>query len=107
MPALLVSTAADPAMVVVTSRGYAITRRGLKELEKRGIPHKGEEVVAEGGQRLDFGSWSPDDFEPDGGLVPVAIANPLPRPIPPLGREPQTIEEAVQEMLRLLREARS
>ena len=49
-------------MAVVTSRGYAITERGLGELDRRGIPHRGEEVVAEGGQRLDFGTWNPDDY---------------------------------------------
>ena len=59
MPALLVATTDDPAMVVVTNKGYAITRRGLEELDRRGIPHRGEEVVAEGGHRLDFGSYDP------------------------------------------------
>ena len=62
MPALLVATPDDPAMVVVTNKGYAVTRRGLEELDRRGIPHRGEAVVAEGGQRLDFGSYDPDDF---------------------------------------------
>jgi Holliday junction resolvasome RuvABC ATP-dependent DNA helicase subunit len=73
MPALLVATTEDPAMVAVSSRGYAITWRGLEELDKRGIPHRGEEVVAEGGQRLDFGGWNPDDFgtqEESAALVP-------------------------------------
>jgi Holliday junction resolvasome RuvABC ATP-dependent DNA helicase subunit len=80
MPALLIATTDDPAMVVVTSRGYAITRRGLEELDKRGIPHRGEEVVAEGGQRLDFGDYDPDDFGTD---KPVPVAKALPAPVPP------------------------
>ena len=60
MPALLVATAEDPAMVAVTNKGYAITQRGLEELDRRGIPHRGAEVVTVGGQRLDFGSYDPD-----------------------------------------------
>ena len=72
MPALLVSTPGDPAMVVVTNKGYAITRRGLEELDRRGIPHRGEEVVAEGGQRLNFGSYDPDDFGAEEGGEPLA-----------------------------------
>ena len=78
MPALLVATVSDPAMVAVSSRGYAITWRGLEELDKRGIPHRGAEVVAEGGQRLDFGMWNADDFgiatlgsEEEAGIIPV------------------------------------
>ena len=62
MPALLVATADDAAMVAVTNKGYAITHRGLEELDKRGIPHRGEEVVTEGGHHLDFGNWNPEDF---------------------------------------------
>ena len=77
MPALLVATADDPAMVVVTNKGYAVTRRGLEELDRRGIPHRGEEVVAEGGQRLDFGSYDPDDFGVDD---PPSPGNPTFRP---------------------------
>ena len=107
MPALLVSTPDDPAMVVVTNKGYAVTRRGLEELDRRSIPHRGEEVVAEGGQRLDFGSYDPDDFgtevtvvqHPDnlpvkpkrkrspGGLFAFAALKPPPSPpviIPPI-----------------------
>jgi hypothetical protein len=73
MPALLVATANDPALVAITNKGYAITHAGLKELDRRGIPHHGAEVVAEGGQRLDFGSWSPDDFGDVGGVVMAEI----------------------------------
>jgi len=60
MPVLLSCTADDAAMVVVTSRGYAITGRGLGELDKRGIPHRGKDVVAASSQRLDFGGYDPD-----------------------------------------------
>jgi len=38
MPALLAVTADAPAMVAVTNKGYAITWRGIEELERRGIP---------------------------------------------------------------------
>jgi hypothetical protein len=123
MPALLVSTVDDPALVVVTSRGYAITRRGLVELDKRGIPHRGEEVVAEGGQRLDFGSFDPDDFGTGDKALPVVkpltVAKALPAPVPlsppviapptmapptitpPVGRK-KTLAEIKQELERLL-----
>jgi hypothetical protein len=95
MPALLVSTPDDPAMVVVTNKGYAITHRGLEELDRRGVPHRGEAVVAEGGQRLDFGSYDPDDFgAQEGDELPAKPAMPrrkkssggsfgLPAPKPP------------------------
>ena len=72
MPALLVATAADPAMVLVTNKGYVITHRGLEELDRRGIPHQGKEGVAEGGQRLDFGDYDPDDFGVEEGGEPIA-----------------------------------
>jgi hypothetical protein len=84
MPALLVSTVSEPAMVAVTSRGYAITRRGLEELERRGIPHRGEAVVAEGGQRLDFGAWDHDDARPWEASLPPAVAKALPSPTVPV-----------------------
>ena len=94
MPALLVATTDDPAMVVVTNKGYAITRRGLEELDRRGIPHRGEEVVAEGGQRLDFGSYDPDDFgvevftrQPDDPSVEPKRKNPSLR----VGRQPAAL----------------
>ena len=62
MPALIVCTAADSAMVAVTAQGYQITWRGIRELKKRGIPHGGSKVVADGIHRLDFGTYDPDDF---------------------------------------------
>jgi Holliday junction resolvasome RuvABC ATP-dependent DNA helicase subunit len=36
-----------PLVVAVTGRGMCITRRGLKELEKRGIAHRGDSITAE------------------------------------------------------------
>ena len=62
MPALLVATAEDPAMVAVTNQGYAITWQGIAELERRGIPHRGAEVVVGGHEKLDFGTWDSDGF---------------------------------------------
>ena len=41
MPWLLTESDDQPALVTVTSKGYTITDAGLKELEKRGIAHKG------------------------------------------------------------------
>jgi MoxR-like ATPase len=81
MPALLVATAEDPGMVVVTNKGYAITQRGLEELDRRGIPHRGAEVVTVGGQRLNFGSYDPDDFEGEGNGS--AVAKPMSAPALP------------------------
>jgi Holliday junction resolvasome RuvABC ATP-dependent DNA helicase subunit len=140
MPALLVSTPDEPAMVVVTNKGYAITRRGLEELDRRSIPHRGEEVVAEGGQRLDFGDYDSDNFgveegdelpakpamprrkKPSGGsfglpapqppslpvLTPPTITPPSPPAMlpPPGTKKPQTLAEILQEMRRLMGEAR-
>ena len=136
MPALLVSTPDDPAMVVVTNKGYAVTRRGLEELDRRGIPHRGEAVVAEGGQRLDFGFYDPDDFGAEEGdelptkparkypgkflglpaprppslplLTPPTITPPSPPAMlpPPSTKKPQTLAEILQEMRRLMEEAR-
>jgi Holliday junction resolvasome RuvABC ATP-dependent DNA helicase subunit len=100
MPAMLVSTTADPALVVVTSRGYAITGRGLEELDRRGIPHRGEEVVAEGGQRLDFGSYDPDDFET--GDKPLPVVKPLMVGPPTARPAPKTLAEIKQDLDRLL-----
>jgi Holliday junction resolvasome RuvABC ATP-dependent DNA helicase subunit len=62
MPALIICTAAEPAMVAVTSQGYQITWQGIRELKRRGIPHRGAQVVADGIHRLDFGNYDPDDF---------------------------------------------
>jgi Holliday junction resolvasome RuvABC ATP-dependent DNA helicase subunit len=138
MPALLVSTPDDPAMVVVTNKGYAITHRGLEELDRRGIPHGGEAVVAEGGQRLDFGFYDSDDFgTEEGDELPAKPARnypgrsfglPAPQPpslpppvltpptitpsapsamLPPPGtKKPQTLAEILQEMKRLMEDAR-
>ncbi len=77
MPALLAVTADAPAMVAVTNKGYAITYRGIEELERRGIPHRGTEVVAGGHEKLDFGAWDAG-IEEDEPLV--AALPPPPRP---------------------------
>lgn len=45
MPPLLIATDDQPAMVTVGSKGYQITSAGLEELNKRKIPHKGEEAM--------------------------------------------------------------
>ena len=73
MPALLVATADDPAMVAVTNKGYAITWRGIEELDRRGIPHRGAEVVAGGHEKLDFGTWDSgtEAEEPPVGALPT------------------------------------
>lgn len=42
MPWLLTETDDQPAMVTVSSKGYVITKFGIKELEKRGITHNYE-----------------------------------------------------------------
>jgi hypothetical protein len=102
MPALLVATSEDPAMVAVTNKGYAITHRGLEELDKRGIPHRGAEVVTVGGQRLDFGSYDRDDFGGHRGRN--AVAKPMlsaPSPEAPQPK-PTTSSGCVDEMVRLL-----
>jgi Holliday junction resolvasome RuvABC ATP-dependent DNA helicase subunit len=46
MPWLLTETEDQPALVTVTNKGYTITPEGLKELEKRGVPHKGSAALA-------------------------------------------------------------
>ena len=109
MPALLVSTVSEPAMVAVTNKGYAVTRRGLEELDRRGIPHRGEAVVADGGQRLDFGSYDPDDFgTADAPLLPPPVAKPLllPAPVPVVAPPPSSsgigILAAVEQVLKAL-----
>ena len=73
MPALLVATADDPTMVAVTNKGYAITRRGLEELDKRGIRHQGAQAVADGHEKLDFGTWDSGGIGAD-WPKPVAVA---------------------------------
>ena len=75
MPALIVCTAAEPAMVAVTTQGYQITWRGIRELKRRGIPHRGAKVVADGIHRLDFGNYDPGRFwglSHEGGRLPDA-----------------------------------
>jgi hypothetical protein len=88
-------------MVAVTNKGFAITQRGLEELDKRGIPHRGAEVVTVGGQRLDFGSYDPNDFDGEGNRR--AVAKPM-LPSPDVSRPlPNTFAGHVGEMLKLLR----
>lgn len=47
LPYLMSYDNGGPLVVSVTGRGMAITEAGLKELERRGIPHKGKKVTAE------------------------------------------------------------
>ena len=102
MPALLVATADDAAMVAVTNKGYAITHRGLEELDKRGIPHRGAEVVTEGGHHLDYGNWNPDDFGDNAAVKPrqVAVAELTtpPRPGIVVPEPEKSIEEEMREL---------
>ena len=109
MPALLIATPEYPALAVVTPKGYAITKYGLKELERRHIPHRGAEVVAEGGQRLDYGDWNPDDFAGK-KHVPVAVqadtyANMKPEAVEPEPdpEPPEIVEEGQERPKGLLR----
>jgi Holliday junction resolvasome RuvABC ATP-dependent DNA helicase subunit len=95
MPALLVATTDDPAMVAVTNKGYAITWRGLKELENRGIPHREAEVVADGGEELDFGTWDSDVAD---NYPPTA-----PQPLLPPGYEPKGFSDLVNRLAAALR----
>lgn len=46
MPWLLTETEDSPSLVTVTNKGYTITPDGLKELEKRGVAHKGSAALA-------------------------------------------------------------
>jgi hypothetical protein len=78
MPPLITATADEPALVAVTSKGYSITRAGLKELERRGIPHQGDAAMILDIPPLDWGDYDPVDMgygqqakpqaEPKGGL---------------------------------------
>lgn len=45
MPTLFVNTSDQQPLVSVASRGYVITEAGLKELDKRGIAHKGDAAL--------------------------------------------------------------
>ena len=65
----------------MTNKGYAITWRGIAELDRRGIPHRGAEVVADGHEKLDFGAW---DSDVDDNYPPTAPAAP-----PAAGYEPK------------------
>jgi Holliday junction resolvasome RuvABC ATP-dependent DNA helicase subunit len=47
LPFLICDTADQPAYITVTSAGYTITRAGLAELDKRGIPHNGSKALGE------------------------------------------------------------
>ncbi len=76
MPALLAVTADAPAMAAVTNKGYAITWRGVEELDRRGIPHRGAEVVVGGHEALDFGAW---DTGTEVEEPPFAAVPPPPR----------------------------
>lgn len=42
LPWLLTETDDQPALITVSSRGYVITKEGLEELDKRGIPYNGD-----------------------------------------------------------------
>ena len=75
-------------MVAITSQGYQITQHGIQELDKRGIPHRGDEVIADGIQRLDFGNYEPDDF----GGKPKPV-EPVVKPVEP----PKVVEPVVEE----------
>jgi Holliday junction resolvasome RuvABC ATP-dependent DNA helicase subunit len=46
LPWLLAETEDAPALITVTSKGYTITEAGLKELDRRGIAHKGSKTLA-------------------------------------------------------------
>ena len=89
MPALLACTAQEPAMVAVTSRGYQITWRGIKELERRGIPHRGKVVVVGGHEKLDFGRWDAEGNRPEKAHPVTAKPSSSPRP------KPKTMQEAI------------
>jgi Holliday junction resolvasome RuvABC ATP-dependent DNA helicase subunit len=62
MPPLITATANEPALVAVTSKGYSITRAGLKELERRGIPHQGDKAMILDIPPLDWGDYDPIDM---------------------------------------------
>ena len=79
MPALLLATTNDPAMVSVTNKGYAITWRGIEELDRRGIPHRGAEVVVGGHEKLDFGAWDSDGFGAEVDDQPAVVVPSLPK----------------------------
>lgn len=45
MPWLMTETEDQPALVTMTSRGYALTDAGMEEIAKRDIPYKGMSVI--------------------------------------------------------------
>jgi len=47
LPFLMSYDGAGPFAVVVSGKGIAITESGIKELERRGLPHKGRRITAE------------------------------------------------------------
>jgi hypothetical protein len=47
LPFLMAYDGNGPFVVVVSGKGMAITEIGLKELERRGLPHKGRRITAE------------------------------------------------------------
>jgi Holliday junction resolvasome RuvABC ATP-dependent DNA helicase subunit len=47
MPPLMASTPDQEALVTVSTRGYTITKAGLAELDKRGIPNRGLNAMPE------------------------------------------------------------
>ena len=67
MPALITATDHEPALVAVTSKGYSITRSGLEELTRRGIPHNGDEAVVMDIPPLDWGGYDPESLGYDLG----------------------------------------
>lgn len=47
LPGLLDDVTGRGSLIQVTSKGFAITKQGLSELNKRGIVNRGDEVSAE------------------------------------------------------------
>jgi hypothetical protein len=47
MPPLMASTPDQESLVTVSTRGYTITKSGLAELDKRGIPNRGLNAMPE------------------------------------------------------------
>lgn len=47
MPPLMARTPDQDPLVTISSRGYTITKAGITELEKRGIPNRGTDAIPE------------------------------------------------------------
>ena len=47
LPGLMSYDGEGPLVVVVSGKGMAITEAGLRELDRRGVPHKGKRITAE------------------------------------------------------------